>query len=535
MANDMESTPRNGVVHLSRRHVLQGAAAATGAATLGVETPARGASPARAIPVVQADPAGEATIAQGPEITNLDASMSTGMLTFNTAIHMMEPLLMRGDDLQLQPFLAEEYAYVDDTTLRLKIRQGVTFHNGDPLTVDDVVFTLQRVSAPDSELDHRIYAQRVASVEAVDGQTVEVKFSEPDATFLGRLALIPIVPKRVVEEMGNEGFDASPTGTGPYTFVSWQRGDRVTLQSFPNYWRGPAAIKSLVFRGITEDATRMAELQTGALELATNVPTYMVPELETAGNVQVKQVNSLRALFVVLNTKQPPFDDVRMRQAVNFAIDKDLIVEGVLDGAARPLSQPFGPEVFGYNPNLDGFYAYDPERARALIAEAGYTDGVDVKMFGPSGRFQKGDEVAENLAAQLEEVGIRVNLNFLEYQAYLENYSRKFNPDMHMGFWSNANNTADADYNLSLNLHSAGRLPYWSDPEIDALIDKARQTIDPAQREEMYHDILRRIVEAAPWLFLYSQADIYGVASALQGWEPRPDEMIYLYGASLGG
>lgn len=523
---------------VSRRRVLQGAATTAGVAVIqgsplavGSAVAARGTVPS--VATAQTEPSGELIVAQGPEITNLDASMNTGMLTFNTAVHIAEPLLMRDGNLQLQPHLAEEFTYVDDLTLHLRIRQGVTFHNGDPLTVDDAVFTLQRISAPESESDHKIYVERMASAQALNAQTVEVKLSEPDATFLGRLALVTIVPKRVVEEMGNEAFDAAPVGTGPYTFTEWQRGDRVTVDAYPDYWRGPAAIKTLVFRGITEDATRMADLQTGALQLATNVPTYLIPELEGSGAVQIQQVNSLRALFVVLNSRQAPFDDVRMRQAVNYAVDKALIVDGVLDGAARALSQPFGPEVFGYNPDLDGFYGFDPERAKALIAEAGYGDGVEVDMYGPSGRFQKGEEVAENIAAQLQEVGITVKLNYLEYQAYLENYSRTHNPEMDMGFWSNANNTADADYNLSINLHSQGRLPYWGDPEVDALIDTARQTLDPAAREQMYHDILRRVVEAAPWLFLYSQADIYGVGNALQDWSARPDEMIYLYGASL--
>lgn len=479
------------------------------------------------------EPTGEATIAQGPEITNLDASMATGMLTFNLAIHNMEPLLFRGEDLLPEPFLAETHEYVDPTTLHLTIRDGVQFHNGDPLTVDDVVFTLQRVSGPDTESDHAPYTGSVAEVSAVDERTVEIKFSEHDATFLGRLALIPIVPKKVVEELGDEEFNANPMGTGPYQFVNWEAGQRVTYEAFPNYWRDQPKIKTLHFRGIPEDATRIAELQTGTLAIATNVPTQLIPELEESDNVQIAAVNSLRAFFVVLNSHQPPFDDVRARQAVNYAIDRELLIDGILDGHARPISQPFGPEVFGFNPELENYYTYDPDKAKSLLAEAGVEDGTEINIFGPSGRYLKDVEVIQNVAAQLEEIGFKVNQNVMEFQAYFDTYATQLNPELHMGLFSNANNTGDADYNLSLNLHSEGRAIYWSDPEVDAAIDEARSILETDEREQAYHELMQKIVEAAPWLFLYTLEDVYGVSSKLQGWTPRADEMIYLYEASL--
>jgi peptide/nickel transport system substrate-binding protein len=514
-------------------------AATVGATTTtggGAETPEAEPTAAATTPGstdAGAAPSGEATVAQGPEITDLDASMATGMLTFNLAIHNMEPLLFRGEDLLPEPFLAETYEYVDPTTLHLTIREGVVFHTGDPLTVDDVVFTLQRVSGPDTESDHRPYTGSVAEVSAVDERTVEITFTEHDATFLGRLTLIPIVPKAVVEERGAEDFNANPVGTGPYQFVNWERGQRVTYEAFPDYWREQPRIQTLHFRGIPEDSTRMAELQTGTLAIATNVPTQLIPELEESDDIRIETVNSLRAFFVVLNTHQPPFDDVRVRQAVNYAIDRQLLIDGILDGHARPISQPFGPEVFGANPELDTYYTYDPDKARSLLAEAGFEEGTEVNFFGPSGRYLKDVEVIQNVAAQLEEVGFRVNQNVMEFQAYFDTYVAQLNNDLHMGMFSNANNTADADYNLALNLHSEGRAIYWSDPEVDAAIDEARTILDTAEREQKYHELLQTIVDAAPWLFLYTLEDVYGVSSTLQNWTPRPDEMIYLYGASL--
>ncbi|HLT18814.1 MAG TPA: ABC transporter substrate-binding protein [Thermomicrobiales bacterium] len=482
-------------------------------------------------------PSGELVVAQGPEITSLDGSMSTGMLTFNVVVHMMEPLLFRGDDMKPYPHLAESMEQVDATTFNFTIREGVTFHNGDPLTVDDVVFTIQRISDPNTESELLRYARTVTSVEALDERTVQIKLSEPDVTFPLRLTLVPIVPKAVVEELGDEGFDANPMGTGPYRFVEWRRGDRVIMEAYEDYWQGPPKIETLVFRGIPEDSTRIAEVQTGGAGLVTNVPTQLVPEIESNPDTQLYQVNSLRTIFCVLNTLKAPFDDVRVRQAANYAVDKDLIVEGILDGYATPTSQPFGPEVFGYNPDLENYYAYDPDRARELLAEAGYDENnrPEVNIFSAVGRILKDEEVVQNIAAQLEEVGFAVNLNFSEYQAYFDTYFGTGEPgmDLDIGFFSNANNTADADYNLSLNVHSGGRGIYWQNTEVDELIDKARQTEDQDERLALYHQLLEIMIPEAPWLFLYTQHDLYGATSKLKGWNARPDEMIYLYPASL--
>ena len=482
-------------------------------------------------------PTGELVVAQGPEITSLDGSMSTGMLTFNVVVHMMEPLLFRGDDMMPYPHLAESMEQVDATTFQFTIREGVTFHNGEPLTVDDVVFTLQRISDPETESDLLRYVQTVTAIEALDERTVQVTLSEPDVTFPLRLTLIPIVPKAVVEEMGDAEFDASPMGTGPYRFVEWQRGDRVTMEAYEDYWQGPANIQTLVFRGIPEDSTRIAEVQTGGAGLVTNVPTHLVPEIESSDDTALYQTNSLRTIFCVLNTHKAPFDDVLVRQAANFAIDKELIVEALLDGYGTPTSQPFGSEVFGYNPELENYYAFDPDRARSLLAEAGYDENnrPEVEFYSPVGRYLKDEEVAQNIAAQLEEVGFTVNLNFSEWQAYFDTYFGTGEPgmDLDIGFFSNANNTADADYNLSLNVHSGGRGIYWQNTEVDDLIDEARQVTDQDERLATYHELLTIMVEEAPWLFLYTQHDLYGATADLQSWEARPDEMIYLYPVSL--
>lgn len=514
-------------IALSRRQTLQLLGAGVGvpsALTSAALWPIAGAA--------QDAPSGQLTIAQSYAITDLDASMRTGIQTFLIASHIMEPLIFRAADLQLEPMLAESFEYLDPTTLRLPIRQGVTFHDGAPLTVEDVVFTLQRAADPDGDSRHNIYMTAMDTVTALDDQTVEITFASHDVAFLSRLSLIPIVPKAIVEELGDAGFNAEPMGTGPYRFLSWQVGGDVTVEAYLDYWREPATIGTLIFQGITEDTTRVASLSTGEVHLIDDVPTQMVPEIEQGDTARVETVNGLRSSFALLNSHQPPFDDLRMRQAVNYAIDKNLLVEGVLDGYAQPIDQPFGPEVFGYNPEVENYYPYDPEQAMSLMAEAGLADGVEINMFS---FVEFGEELALNIAAQLEEVGFTVNLQTLEWQGYFDSYLNipDPNPELHIGLLNNANNTADADYNLSLNFHSEARGLYWQDQELDALIDQGRETIDPAAREAIYRELTTLLAETAAIVPLLVEMEKYGVSNRLLNWEPRSDELMYVYGSSL--
>jgi peptide/nickel transport system substrate-binding protein len=474
----------------------------------------------------------EIVVAQGPEITSLDGSISCCMLVLNVIQHVSEPLLHRNNELVAEPFLAVEVEQVDDLTVHITIRDDVQFHDGEPLTVDDVVFTLERVRNPESESGLSHYLGTLDTVQALDDRTIEVTLTAIDATFIQRLALIPIVPQHVIEEVGDAEFDAHPVGTGAYRFVEWRRGERVTFEAFDGYWGPQPHIQRLAFRGIPEDATRVAELQTGAVHIITNVPNHLVPEIEGTDGIHIKTASSLRTQFAPFNSFKEPFSDVRMRQAANYAVDIDLLVEELFDGFARPTTQPYGAEVFGYNPDLEGYYAYNPDEARRLMEEAGYGDGVDINFVSPSGRYLRDVDVAQFIAAQLEDVGFRVNLQFMEFGAYFDRFFAGGDPseEMDILFWSNANNTADADYNLTLNVHSVrGQTTYWNDAEVDDLIDAARQSVDQDERLSIYHRIAEiMVVEQAAWLFMYNQSDIYGVSDRLANWEPRSDEMIYL-------
>jgi peptide/nickel transport system substrate-binding protein len=492
--------------------------------------PATSATLAKPAQSAAGAPKGQVVVAQGGQIISLDATMETGMLTFNPASHVFDTLLTR-EEMELKPLLASAWKFVDDRTIRLTIRDGVKFHNGDPLSVNDVKFTMDRVSADGTKSRHFTYTKIINETKIIDDHTVDIVLKQPDASFLGRLTLIPILPQKVVQQAGDEAFAERPIGSGPYKFVEWLKGQRVVVEANPDYWRGAPKIKTIVFRTIAEDNTRMAELRTGGVDIAVNMPPALRKDIESSGKVSIMPVRSLRTLFILLNSLKPPFQDARVRKAVNHAVDVKLICETVIDGACEPVTGPFGPGVFGYNPNIQP-YDYNPNKAKKLLQEAGFA-GAKVEFYGFAGRLLKDRELMEAIAGQLEQVGIKVNLHVMEFQGFFDNFVLKKNMDMDMGLWSNANNTADADYNLTLNVHSKQRGIYWNDPAIDAAIDQARTTTDPEQRRAQYQDLLSRFVDAAPWLFLYDQVDMYGVSKRVQSWKPRPDEWIYLYQAAV--
>lgn len=473
----------------------------------------------------------EVVVIQGAEPDTLDASMERGMIPLNLSIHMLEPLLLRDQQMRLQPLLATSWSYTDNRTLHVQIRQGIKFHDGTPLTAADVKFTFDRIMDKTQKSEQRRYFTDLEKIEAPDDSTVIFHLSRPFAPLVSRLALVTIVPEKVVKQKGNDQFGHAPVGTGPFLFKEWIRGVKVVMEANPQYWRAPSAIKRLTFKFIPEDSTRVAELLVGNADIIVNLPINEVNRVKERKELKVSTAPSLRTMFVLLNTHKPPLNDVRVRKALNYAVDKDVIIQYVLGGYGQKVAGPLGPNVFGYNPNLSP-YPYDPERARALLKEAGYATGVSLNLFATSGRYLADREIGQALAGQLAEVGIQVNLQFLEFQAFMQ-YVRKVNPEVDLLQFTNANNTGDANYNLSLNFYSKSRGLYWNSPDVDALIEKGAETVDQAEREKIYHEALRLIVEEhVPAIFLFNFVDLYGVNAQLK-WEARPDEMIYLYGVEF--
>ena len=479
-------------------------------------------------------------IAQGTDPVTLDPHDVTDSPTATVASHVYETLFELMPDGSIVPHLAEGYEVSEDgQTWTLQIRQGVTFHDGTPLTAEVVKGSLDRFLDPDNAFTFRFLLDRIEEVVVTGDYEVQLNLSTPFAPLLAHLThnTTAIVLPAAVEEFG-EDFSENPVGTGPFAFESWDRGSRVDLVTYDGYWGEQPDIDGVAFLAVPENTTRMALVESGEAHVAVRVPPQDIARLNAAEGVTVENVSSVRTIYMYFNHTLEPFTDVRVRQAFNYAVNKEEIAEFVLGGAVRPSDAAIAPGIFGYTPV--GAYEYDPERARELLAEAGFEDGLSTTLYSPTGRYLQDIQITEAIQSQLAEVGIDATIETLEWSAYLsltrEPAGENEVPVALLG-WGTV--TGDADYGLYALFHTSQHVPdgsnraFYSNPEVDALLDEARTNPDPAAREAIYAEALQIIRDDAPWIFLHSETQLVAVADEVQGLVIHPTERVLAFNVSL--
>jgi peptide/nickel transport system substrate-binding protein len=476
-----------------------------------------------------ADAPASITIVQGPEPVSLDPSVDINKTSINVQHTMMDPLVYHTPENETIPWLATGWEAVEPTRWRITLRDDVTFHNGEPFNAESVVFTIDAYNA--SQGEGQTFFQYVTGTEIVDDHTVDILTAEPNPIVPETLAFLYALPPQYYAEVGTEGFTQAPVGTGPFTFVEWQPGVQIKVQANPDYWGGAPALDEVIFKPAPEASTRVAMLETGEADIIANVPPELTAQVDGAGNAAIAETPSLRMIFVEFNPFEPPFDDVRVRQAFNHAVDKDALIDIILDGHATRAKGVILPGWLGYNPDALTSYDYDPERAKALLAEAGYGDGLTVDFWFPIGRYLKDKEVAEAIAGQLAEVGVTANMQGSDISTLVERIHTQTLTGMH--FFSMAPLIMDPDYLFRTHFWSEGLNQYGWTERTDADIAAAVSTVDQAEREQIYSELDAYLTnEHIPWIYLYLQNLIYGVSDRLE-WQPRSDEIIDLREARL--
>jgi peptide/nickel transport system substrate-binding protein len=469
-------------------------------------------------------------VMQSADAVTLDPTMNRETPTFNVLMNLFDALLFKEPDGSFSPGLATSWEAVDDTTWTFELREGVSFHNGEPFTAEAVVYTIERILDPEtaSPIQRGFSFIESAEVEGDYGVTITTTSAQPLAeTYFSELM---IVPPGYFEEVGADAFAREPVGTGPYRFVSWQPDVSLRLQANADYWRGAASVQELEFRPVPEAVTRFSSLSAGETDLITSVPPSLTSSVESAPNARLETVESARVIYIGMNTLQEgPLQDTRVRQALNHAVDVDAIAQGIFGGLATPTTTLLTEADFGYTDAVSP-YTHDPERARELLAEAGYEDGFEVTLGTPNGRYTNDVQVAQAVAAQLGEVGVRANVEVREYGAYVGELFSGNAPDLFLIGWGNA--PLDADFILYPLLRTDDLLSYYSNPQLDTLLDQGHTTLNRDEREAAYAEALEIIQEEAPMIFLYKQVDAYGVSERLS-WTPRADEFLWLYSATL--
>lgn len=486
--------------------------------------------PAFALGLALAFPA-SATLAQnGTLVIGRSATtnaMDPGFLREAATIvdNIFDTMVMRDTEMNLVPGLATEWTAVDDTTWEFKLREGVTFHNGEPFDAEAVKFSLERVLNPDNNAPTISYIRTISSVEVVDPMTVRIKTSAPDPLLPTRMSRYPayIVPPKYIEENGRDHFANHPVGTGAYTFVDFVPDERVTLAANPDYWRGTPDIQTVIWRPIPDATARITSLITGEVNLIEDVPVDLVSLLVQTPDADLVQVkNGGLTIYLGLRMDKAPLDNVKVRQALDHAIDRVSITENLLGGLATPKGTQVGAADFGY---LDlPVPAYDPELSKTLLAEAGFPDGFEITMQS-SFRYMKNAEVAQTIAQQFEDIGLSVNQETMEWSVYTQTVP--FEGPIYMLGWGSTQ-TLDADAAIYAIMKSGEPYSGASIPELDALLDESRSTVDPDAREKILQDIQALAAEQVPLITLYQEDKLMGKAPNVE-FEGRADARIPVF------
>lgn len=464
-------------------------------------------------------------VAQSAEPVGLDVARNNLQHSLNVALNIQDRLFDPLEDGGVGPGLAESWEFTSDTTLKVKLRAGLTFHNGEPVDANAVKFSLERLQDPEIASPHAGRMQQITGVSIIDPLTVEFVTSEPFAPILHLMSIyLAIVPPKAASETDPDTFNRHPIGAGPYVFEKWDRGGDIVLRAFDGYWAGKPAYDRLVFRTIPEESARVAALLTGEVGFIEGVSRNSQDLIENSGRGRL--TNSMGIMnYIGLNTYEKPFDDQRVRQALNYGINRELINKALFGDKAILTAGPLSPRTFGADLDLEP-YPYDPEKARALLAEAGYPDGFSTTLSYPTDMIQI-QEQTQVIAADLAKIGVKVELRPLDRSVMVEQY-RAREQDMYVYWWDD--NPEPDRYAYTL-FHSNSRDYYYKNPETDAILAEGRSTLDRAEREAIYQEFDRRLYEEAPWVFLYVIPVTYGLAPDVE-YEGRRDGFLFMRYAS---
>ncbi|OGK94793.1 MAG: hypothetical protein A3I03_10605 [Candidatus Rokubacteria bacterium RIFCSPLOWO2_02_FULL_68_19] len=484
-----------------------------------------------------AAPQGKVIIAQGVDPSTLDPMNHQETPASNLSTNIFDTLLERDQELKLVPQLAESYRIVAPTVWEFKLRKGIKFHNGEPFDAESVKFSLERLVDPNLKMRGASPFAPLSRVEIVDSHTVRIhtKAPWPILDTLMSAGQAAMLPPKYYREKEMAYVARNPVGSGPFKFVRWMKDEQIELTANEQYWRGAPKIKTLIFRPIPDDAVRVAALQNGEIDIAVNIPPHLATIIANHPKLFLSTAPSVRTIQLMYYTHEfdrqhklvgpypGPVADRRVRLAMNYAVDVDEIIKSVLDGKGVRIATLLTSKHFGFDPALKPI-KQDLAKAKRLLAEAGFPNGLDVVLNSPQGRYVRDKEVAEALAGQLTKAGIRTQLKTHEWGAYLNGmvYIHKAGPVWLIG-WGNATYDAETVY---VPLFRSGKiLSNYFNADFDRMVDEAQTIMDPKKRLDQYHRINRLWIEDAAAMPLYQQLDLYGATKRMV-WKARGDERL---------
>jgi peptide/nickel transport system substrate-binding protein len=490
---------------------VAGAASAWGAGALAQPRPRTG---------------GTLTYAAGSATQTLDPQFITDVTTFRGVGSMYEALTKQDESGQVGPGLALSWTVSEDKrTWTFKLRPGVTFHDGSPFNAQAVKFTYDRILNPATGSPRRSSLEMVASTEVVDDLTFRLTTKEPFAPLLAQLSAYNVYilsPTHVQKEGAN--FSKTASGTGPFKLQRWQPGERLVVVRNDRYWGEKPKLDSVVFTVVPEDSARTLMLLGGQADVITELPYIMVKKLGSLDAVRVIRKPGYRTIYLGMNLSVPPFNDLRVRQAVAHAVNKPALVQGPLSGIGTLGGSLESSVIDGSAKELQA-YPFDPAKAKQLLAEAGLPNGFTTDFLVTTGRYNMDRQVAEAIQGQLAAVGIKVNIQSPEFGAYLAALNKGRVP-LFLG--GKGSPTGDMDFTQALLNQSSGRMNYFSfkNADVDRLIQQQRVAVDPRERQRLLTDLQTRVYQEAPHVTLYYEDQVSAVRSNVHDVKVYVNEFI---------
>jgi peptide/nickel transport system substrate-binding protein len=478
---------------------------------------------------------GQLVVALDSDLESLDPHQPPGSIDLAVLMHIFDHLVAHDPtSMKVIPSLAESWKTIDDQTWEFKIRKGVKFQNGEPLNADAVKFSIERVLNPAQKSFLRDRFKSITQIQVTDEFGIRLKTERPDPVLLERLTNLAILPPKYVKEKGDAYIAKNPVGTGPYRFVEWLRGQRLVVEAYPGYWGPEPDIKTLVFRPILDVGTAIAEMLAGSVDFIRLVPPDQIPLIEASGKAYIASSPIIRVIFLNFDVAgrggESPIQKLKVRQAIAHAIDVDAIIKHVLSGRGVRVATMVNPFQFGYDPSIKPVQ-YDPSRAKQLLTEAGYPNGMKLDFTSYSGSIIAARQVGDAVAGYLAKVGIQTNRQHLEDLGLYSNLERTGKlKDVYLGShgsWS----IFDADMFLYPKFHSSEYLSYAHDPKLDRWLDAARFTTDPKKRMELYSQVQHFVAENFLAFPMYAQVSSMAVSNRIN-YKAAPDETIALWRAT---
>lgn len=488
-------------------------------------------------------------IGRGNEQVSMDPQFARTGNNQTTAQHIFERLITLDENLRVQPGLAAAWKNIDPLTWEVKLRAGVTFHDGSPLTAEDVVFSLKRPpTIPNSPASFAPSVSNIASMDIVDPLTIMMKSKRPDPRFVEEIGRVYIVSKKAAEGATNEQFNKGPAtiGTGPYRFVDWTPGATLNLKRNDAYWGEKPAFDRVQMRFITNAASRVAALKAGDVHLIDIVPPNFVAELEKDANVNVATADTLTVVYLAVDSARDvspmitdldgkpldknPLKDVRVRKALSMLIDRPRLIERVLNGSGTPASQIVPPGIFGHAPDVK-VTPYDPEGAKKLLNEAGWGKGFGITVFGSNDRFVGDAQVIQTIGQLFARGGLKVNVQALPYAVFAKNATEGAYSIFQFSLGST---TGEASYGLDALLHSydkdrgygGNNRTRYSNKTYDEVIEKGLAEFDMAKREKLFQEATKIAMDDVGIIPIYWQRQAWAARKGYAYKAERDDSTL---------